>query len=92
VHNQDKIVKQWKAFSNTEAFEDLIQYIDSQREMFRQYSEDMSIPHPKKSDEVISLDSQAIANLLQTSRGLRIVKTYIQSRVDMDVAQPTKSK
>jgi len=93
---QRRINDQWKKFATTfgrEAYEDLMEYADAQREMFRKYGEDMAMPHPKQPNEVIPLNEKTIASLLQTGRGINIMKTYITTRANVsDVAQPTKSK
>lgn len=90
---QKKITKQWQNFSKgtgREAYADLMTYIDSLRAMYLKYAEDQAMPHPIKDGEIVSLSNDMIASLLQASRGCGMVKTYIQSRVDSDVAQSTK--
>jgi hypothetical protein len=82
---QKKITEQWQTFATSlgkEAYDDLMNYIDNQREMFRKYAENQAIPHPTKFGDVLPLSSDNIAGLLQTSRGLNIIKTYITQRVD----------
>lgn len=88
---QAKIVKQWKNFAvgSALAYQDLIGYIDNNMAMYTKYCEDMSMPHPTKPGEVIPLSNDMIASLLQARRGCGMVKAYIQSRVDEDVAQST---
>lgn len=92
---QAKITQQWRSFSNThgrEAYADLLQYIDGQREMFRKYAEERAMPHPNPSvGGVIPLDSETVSALLQNSRGLNIVRTYIVNRVNADNVAPTKN-
>lgn len=91
---QKAIAAQWQNFATTvgkDAYEDLMNYIDSQREMYRKYGEEMVMPSPT-GQGMVPIDLQTAAILLQNSRGLSIVKTYIQSRVDMDVAQPIITK
>ena len=90
--NQEKIVKAWQAFSTTEAYEDLMKYIDMQREMYRQYAEERAMPHPM-GDGVVPLTNEDVAALLQNSRGLNIVRTYIELRSNSaGVAQSTSNK
>lgn len=87
---QAKIVKQWKAFAATngrEAYADLMEFIDSMKTMYVKYGEERAMPHPVKAGDVVPIDNDTIAALLQNSRGLSIVKTYIQNRVESDVAQ-----
>lgn len=92
---QTKISKQWQAFANTtgrEAYEDLMKYIDGQREMFRKYAEDRAMPHPNVNmNTVVPIDNETIAALLQNSRGLNIVRTYISNRVNTNDVAPTKN-
>lgn len=93
---QAEITRQWKNFATVNgraAYEDLMRYMDDQREMFRKYAEDKAIPHPSKQGELVPIDNETVAALLQNSRGVNIIRTYISSRVNQaDVAQPTKSK
>lgn len=89
---QQKITKQWQNFAKgvgRDAYKDLMDYIDSQQKMYLKYCEDQAMPHPTVKDEIVPLSNDMIASLLQSHRGLGIVKTYIQSRVDSDVAQST---
>jgi len=90
---QEKIVKQWKSFatiSGKDAYKDLMEYIDAQMAMYLKYCEDQAMPHPRNTEQVVPLSNDMISTLLQNRRGLGIVKTYIQSRVESDVAQSTK--
>jgi hypothetical protein len=88
--DQQKIVKAWKAFSGTEAYSDLLSYIDDTREMYRKYAEERAMPHPM-GEGVVPLTNEDVASLLQNSRGLNIVRTYIELRVNSaDVAQSNK--
>lgn len=89
---QERIVGQWKDFSRTDAFQDLMQYIDQQREMYRKYAEERSMPHPNPEMGQVAIDNETVAALLQNSRGLNIVKTYLMSRVDNQVAPTSKTK
>lgn len=79
--DQNKILEEWKAFSNTQAYKDLLEYLNSQREMYRQYAEERVMPHPMGEGSV-PIDNETVAALLQNSRGLNIVKTYIELRVN----------
>lgn len=95
TERQRKVVQQWQAFANThgrEAYNDLIMYIDDLREMYRQYAENRSMPHPSDPTKSIPLDNETVASLLQNSRGLSIVKTYLTSRVDAQVVQTKSNK
>jgi hypothetical protein len=91
---QKRLNKQWQDFATgygKEAYEDFLRYADDQRDMFRKYAEEMTMPHPTKPGEHLTLDANMIAVLLQTSRGVNIMRTYIANRVNLrDVAQPTK--
>ena len=93
AEKQASIVNQWQAFSHQLAYQDLIEYIDSMREMYREYAEERAMPHPDPNKgETVFLDNETTASLLQNSRGLNIVKTYIESRVDSDVVQKSQTK
>lgn len=93
---QARIARQWKAFAATtgkDAYEDLIQYIDDMREMYRKYAEDRAMPHPnpQMKGQVIPIENETVAALLQNSRGLNIVRTYLTTRVGQ-VAPTKKTK
>lgn len=92
---QAKVTSQWATFANVtgkEAYADLMQYIESQREMFRKYAEEQAMPHPNVNvGGVVPLDNDTVAALLQNSRGLNIVKTYIVNRVNTTDVAPTKN-
>lgn len=91
---QRKITKQWNQFATItgrEAYQDLMSYIDSQRDMYRQYGEELQMPSPDGKGKV-PITPETAGILLQSSRGMNIVKTYIDSRVNtVDVAQSKKS-
>lgn len=81
---QEKITDQWKKFASTfgrEAYEDLMQYAEQQREMYRQYAEEREMPHPNGNGK-IPIDNETVAALLQNSRGVNIMRTYITTRVN----------
>ncbi len=91
----EAIAGQWNAFATgpgKEAYEDLMRYIDSQREMYRKYAEERVMPSPNPTEGVVSIDNEMVSALLQNSRGLSIVKTYLESRVDTQVAPINKTK
>jgi hypothetical protein len=69
-----------------------MQYIDSHREMYRKYAEERMMPHPNPDVGQVAIDSETCAALLQNSRGLHIIKTYLESRVDTQVAPTSKTK
>lgn len=90
---QKAITKQWQLFatiSGRDAYKDLMEYIDLQRELYRQYAEDMQMPSPTGKG-MVHIDKDTAAILLQNSRGLRIIQTYIRNRVDTDVAPIKKN-
>lgn len=84
---QAKITAQWKAIAHTYplVIEDLNEFVDGLRENYRNWGEEQEIYGA-------ALDDHRIAALLQLSKGCNIVRTYITSRIDQDVAQPIKSK
>lgn len=90
---QNKIRSQWVNFATKtgrEAYKDLLEYCDAQRELYRQYAEERQMPGP--DGKMYFIDSETAAALLQNSRGVNIVRTYIKSRVDADVAPTNQSK
>lgn len=94
---QRKIIKAWQSFSQTLAYHDLISYINDTREMYRKYAEERAMPHPdpeqSEKGAIIPIDNEMVAALLQNSRGLNNIKTYIEGRVNTpDVAQPKSNK
>jgi hypothetical protein len=88
--DQSKITKQWRAFSNTEAFQDFVSYLDGLSDLYVKYGEERAMPGP--DGKKYSIDDHTIAALLQGRRVSGMVKTYITSRSEADVAQPVKSK
>ena len=92
---QQVINRQWIAFSkgSPEAYQDLLEYVESQREMYRQYAEERAMPHPNPNvGGMVPIDNATVAALLQNSRGVNIVKTYIVNRVNAHDVVPTKPK
>lgn len=93
--DRDKIRKQWVGFANThgrEAYEDLMKYIDAQREMYRRYAEERAMPNPNDPSHLLALDNETVAALLQNSRGLNMIRTYIQGHVNAEDVAPKKPK
>ena len=95
MKRQKRITQQWKSFATTygkEAYEDLMEYAEMQREMYRKYGEELTMPNPL-GDGIVPIDVNMAAILLQNSRGINIMRTYIHSRVNAeDVVQPKKTK
>lgn len=92
LKKQEQISKIWQAWAlgpGKLAIEDLFQYIEQQREMYRRYGENRAMPGPDGKGSY-SIDNDTVASLLQNSRGMYIVKTYILNRIDSGVAQPIK--
>ena len=84
------VAAQWQNFERgvgKVAYDDLMDYIDSQREMYRKYAEERMMPSPKGND-MVSIDNETVAALLQNSRGLSIVKVYINNQLEVDVSTP----
>lgn len=76
---QKKIVAQWRQFSKTEAYKDLMAYGDTQRDMLLKYAEEMAMPHPG-GHGVVAIDGKMANYLLQNRRGIGIMTTYIRLR------------
>lgn len=84
---QQEITKGWKAVAEQYPLliEDFKQYTTGIAAMYRQWAEDQEM-------HGVALDDHKIASLLQQARVCDMVRTYITSRIDQDVAQPKKSK
>lgn len=76
---QRQIVSEWGAFSHTEAYKDLMDYCELQREMLLSYAEEMAMPHPSGKG-VVPINGEMSTFLLQNRRGINIVRTYIRLR------------
>lgn len=83
---QQEITKGWKAVSEQTPLliEDLNRYVDGLILFYRQCADDQEMYG-------VPLDDHKIASLLQQARACDIVRTYITSRIDSNVAQPIKN-
>lgn len=90
----DRITSQWATFATSTgkaAYEDLLKYCDDQRAMLIKYAEERQMPHPNPSvGGMVPIDSETCAALLQNSRGINIVRTYIANRVNTNDVAPIK--
>ena len=69
---------QWIEFAKTDAYKDLMAYMQMQGDMLLQYAEELQMPNPNPTIGGKVAISGEIANLLlQNRRGINIVKTYI---------------
>lgn len=84
---QQAITKGWQeiAAQYPLLIEDFIQYTSSTAALYRQWAEDQEM-------HGVPLDDHKIASFLQQARVCDMVRTYITSRIDQDVAQPKQSK
>lgn len=82
-----KIARQWHTFSKTDAYEDLIQYINNQHDMLISYAKERVMPSPAVDGEQIILDNETANSLLQNARGSDIVKSYVEGYVNFN--EPT---
>lgn len=82
---QQQITKGWKEVASNFPYliQDLNLYVDGITAFYRQCAEDQEI-------HGVPIDDHKIASLLQQARACDIVRTYITSRIDQDVAQPIK--
>lgn len=87
---QKQVAAQWKAIAEKfpAAVEDLFEYLDTMEEMYIDYGKERSMPGP--DGKRYPIDNDTIAALLQAARACGMVKTYIEVRIDPDVAQPIK--
>lgn len=75
---QRAINSQWKEFSKTAAYKDLMSYMDDQSAMLLNYAESLQMPDP--SGKMVGIDGKMSNLLLQNRRGVNIVRTYIGLR------------
>lgn len=83
---QQEITKGWKTVAKKYPLliEDLNKYVDGITTFYRQCADDQEMYGAP-------LDDHRIASLLQQARACDIVRTYITSRIDSNVAQPIKN-
>ncbi len=83
---QQKITDGWKAIAAEypEVIDDLNQYVDGVTYFYRRCAEEQEM-------HGLPLDDHRISSLLQQARACDIVRTYITSRIDSNVAQPIKN-
>lgn len=83
---QQEITKGWKVIARDAPLliEDLNKYVDGLITFYRQCADDQEMYG-------VPLDDHKIASLLQQARACDIVRTYITSRIDSDVAQTIKN-
>jgi len=82
---QQKITNDWKAVAAQypHLIEDFELFTKGIAGFYRQCAEDQEMYE-------VPLDDHKIASLLQQARTCDMVRTYITSRIDQDVAQPIK--
>ena len=81
----EALAAQWKSIqvSYPLAIKDLFEYIDGVRSLYVKAGEDRELAG-------LPLNDHDIAAYLQRGAGADMIKTYIESRIDPDVAQPIK--
>lgn len=84
---QQEITKGWKAVAKSSPLliDDLNKYVDGLITFYRSCADEQEMYGAP-------LDDHRISSLLQQARACDIVRTYITSRIDQDVAQLNKSK
>lgn len=83
---QKAITKAWKEIATKypAIIEDFNLYVDGIIAFYRQCADDQEM-------HGLLLDDHKISSLLQQARACDIVRTYITSRIDSNVAQPIKN-
>lgn len=83
---QAAITEGWKevAAKYPGLIEDFVNYSDGLAAMYRNFANEQAIGKEK-------LDDHEVVQYLQRAKQCDIVKTYITSRIDQDVAQPIKN-
>lgn len=77
------ITNQWRTFSKTAAYKDLMEYCNQNQAMLLDYAEEMVMPSPVAQGEQITLSIEKAHSLLQNRRGIGIVKTYVDGYVNL---------
>lgn len=78
---EESLIKgEWRDFSKTLAFKQLMEYAGSNQVMLERYAKDMSMPGPNGGP--ISLDVEKAMSLLQRSAGIDIMTSYIRLYVE----------
>lgn len=83
---QKAITEGWKAVAAEHPYllEDLNNFVNGLTASYRRWAEDQAIGDTP-------IDDHKVSSLLQQARACDIVRTYITSRIDQDVAQPIKN-
>lgn len=76
------IASQWRSFSTTDAYKDLMEYGHSTSDMLTTYAKEMVMPSPVKEGEEIILTIEKSHSLLQNARGCDIILSYVEQYVD----------
>ena len=72
------IANQWREFSQTEAYKDMMEYAKGTSDMLTAYAKEGVMPSPIKEGEEMILTNEKALNLLQNARGCDIVVTYVE--------------
>lgn len=84
VKDENRLVaNEWKEFSKTTAYRKLIEYIEFQDYCAIQGAKGPIVTFDDNSGAQIAFDSQNASYLLQRSVGYDIVKTYVESYVNL---------
>lgn len=75
------IANQWREFSQTEAYADLMEYAKGTSEMLTAYAKEGVMPSPLKEGGELILTNEKALNLLQNARGCDIVVTYVEGYI-----------
>ena len=81
---QKRIRNEWREFSKTLAYEDLLDYMKNNDEMLVAYAKERVMPSPISNGEQVILTTESASSLLQNARGIDIVKTYVEEYVNSE--------
>jgi hypothetical protein len=76
------IANQWREFSQTEAYKDLMEYGKGTSDMLTSYAKERVMPSPVNNTEQLIIDGETAGSLLQNARGCDIVITYVEEYVN----------
>ena len=76
----NNVLSEWKAFSNTQAYKDLIEYSHYTIDQFMEYAKEGVMPSPSNNGEQVVIDDKKAISLLQKARGCDIILSYIEEQ------------
>ena len=79
---EELIATQWRKFSETEAFQDWMEYSKSTSEMLTAYAKEGVMPSPISDGEQVILTGEKALSLLQNARGCDIILSYAEQYIE----------